>query len=321
MFQFRHVRKLRQSIAILKKTTTATHQHQVPCMSNVLQRFMSQNAAGDAACAFRNGLVVLTLPMPSRNEKCEFTLRPVSHTVKDLVTFAQEEDKGIDRIAVYSMEGVRISHATPIDILMQQDFQIKVNDKSFDILPPKPEQFPVVLDDQMSSTKNLISQLYTDMNVDEYKDNHERALKVHLETLKNELSPLEHQKALIDERAAKRTTFLVWAGLGYMAWQFGFLARLTWWEYSWDIMEPVTYFVTYGTSLIMYAYFVLTREDCNYPEVKRRSHLLNFYRETEKQKFDVNSYNAKKEMVAKLEEELELLNTYPLAAGKKQIAE
>ena len=48
--------------------------------------------------------------------------------------------------------------------------------------------------------------------------------------------------------------------LGYMAWQFGFLARLTWWEYSWDIMEPVTYFVTYGTSLIVYAYFVLTRE-------------------------------------------------------------
>ena len=76
--------------------------------------------------------------MPSRNEKCEFTLRPISHTVKDLVTFAQEEDKGIDRIALYSMEGTRISNATPIDILMQQDFQLKVNDKSYDIVPPKP---------------------------------------------------------------------------------------------------------------------------------------------------------------------------------------
>jgi hypothetical protein len=31
--------------------------------------------------------------------------------------------------------------------------------------------------------------------------------------------------------------------------QFGLLARLTWWEYSWDIMEPITYFVTYGTSM------------------------------------------------------------------------
>ena len=48
--------------------------------------------------------------------------------------------------------------------------------------------------------------------------------------------------------------------LGFMALQFGFLARLTWWEYSWDIMEPVTYFVTYATSMLCYGYFVLTRE-------------------------------------------------------------
>lgn len=45
-----------------------------------------------------------------------------------------------------------------------------------------------------------------------------------------------------------------------MATQFGILARLTWWEYSWDIMEPVTYFITYGTAMAMYAYFVLTRQ-------------------------------------------------------------
>lgn len=45
-----------------------------------------------------------------------------------------------------------------------------------------------------------------------------------------------------------------------MATQFGVLARLTWWEYSWDIMEPVTYFITYGTAMAMYAYFVLTRQ-------------------------------------------------------------
>ena len=45
-----------------------------------------------------------------------------------------------------------------------------------------------------------------------------------------------------------------------MALQFGFLARLTWWEYSWDIMEPVTYFVTYGTAMGAYAYYVLTKQ-------------------------------------------------------------
>lgn len=45
-----------------------------------------------------------------------------------------------------------------------------------------------------------------------------------------------------------------------MGVQFGILARLTWWEYSWDIMEPVTYFVTYGTAMATYAYYVLTKQ-------------------------------------------------------------
>lgn len=64
----------------------------------------------------------------------------------------------------------------------------------------------------------------------------------------------------ICRKAEKRTTWVLWGGLAYMATQFGILARLTWWEYSWDIMEPVTYFITYGSAMAMYAYFVVTRQ-------------------------------------------------------------
>lgn len=65
------------------------------------------------------------------------------------------------------------------------------------------------------------------------------------------------------EKAEKRTTRMIWAGLFAMGVQFGFLARLTWFEYSWDIMEPVTYFVTYGTTMCIFAYYVLTRQVCH----------------------------------------------------------
>lgn len=60
--------------------------------------------------------------------------------------------------------------------------------------------------------------------------------------------------------AEKKTSYLTWIGLGLMSVQFGVLARLTWWEYSWDIMEPVTYFVTYGTAMAAYAYYCLTKQ-------------------------------------------------------------
>lgn len=39
---------------------------------------------------------------------------------------------------------------------------------------------------------------------------------------------------------------------------FGFM-YLTWWELSWDVMEPVAYFVSLGYSLVAYMYFLYTR--------------------------------------------------------------
>jgi hypothetical protein len=60
---------------------------------------------------------------------------------------------------------------------------------------------------------------------------------------------------------------MIWIGLGAMCVQAGILARLTWFEYSWDIVEPISYFVTYAAVIGVYSYFVLTRKVChsNYP--------------------------------------------------------
>ena len=88
----------------------------------------------------------------------------------------------------------------------------------------------------------------------------ERELRGQLEQLRAEILPLEQRQLQLTQQSSRRTNIVVWCGMAFMSLQFGFFARLTWWEYSWDIMEPVTYFVTYGTSMVMFAYYILTRQ-------------------------------------------------------------
>ena len=71
---------------------------------------------------------------------------------------------------------------------------------------------------------------------------------------------MEKLKQELDSSSTTRSTVAVWATMGFMSLTFGFFARLTWWEYSWDIMEPVTYFWGYSTAMAALAYFLVTRQ-------------------------------------------------------------
>ena len=88
----------------------------------------------------------------------------------------------------------------------------------------------------------------------------ELELRGQLEQLKGELAPMEKLKLELDSRSTTQSNLAMWMGMGFTSLMFGFFARLTWWEYSWDIMEPVTYFWTYGTTMAMFAYFLITRQ-------------------------------------------------------------
>ena len=196
-----------------------------------------------------NGLPHVTVPLPSRNELCVFALKPISNTVGDFLEMLKQEDRGIDRAVIRNTDGVRISSRTSIQTLFDQEFTLSINDTEYKVSPPELESLSKEDLRKISDVKLLVSQLYEALNIEEYQLAREQELVRELEDLQKELEPLENQRQEIIRHAAERTNLLTWAGLGLMATQFGVLARLTWWEYSWDIMEPVTYFVTYGTAM------------------------------------------------------------------------
>ncbi|MBA0619640.1 hypothetical protein Godav_028792, partial [Gossypium davidsonii] len=73
--------------------------------------------------------------------------------------------------------------------------------------------------------------------------------------IKDELKRLLEQKEEIDVQAHKEVRRILWTGLGLAVGQVGLFFRLTFWEFSWDVMEPITYFSTSIIIVICYAYF------------------------------------------------------------------
>lgn len=154
------------------------------------------------------------------------------------------EDAGIDRAVIRTSEGIRMSSTTSIQTLMQNDFDLLVNDTTFRVNPPKQDAglglsgMSTEEISRLGDVRALVGQLYEALHVEEHQAAQEQRLISEMEALQEELTPLEKQRDELNLIAERKANQMTWLGLGMMSVQFGILARLTWWEYSWDIMEP-----------------------------------------------------------------------------------
>nr|XP_017202841.1 calcium uniporter regulatory subunit MCUb, mitochondrial isoform X3 [Oryctolagus cuniculus] len=218
---------------------------------------------------YRHGLPLITLTLPSRKERCQFVVKPVLSTVGSFLQDLQSEDKGVTAAAILAAEHLNNEHTT-----------------------------------EMENVKSLVHRLFTVLHLGEFQKKKEHHLLEKIDHLKKQLQPLEQVKARIEARSEAKTSGLLWAGLALLSVQGGAMAWLTWWVYSWDIMEPVTYFITFANSMVFFAYFIVTRQNYTYSAVRSRQFLQFFHKKSQQQHFDVEQYNKLKEDLAKATESL-----------------
>ncbi|VDN02011.1 unnamed protein product [Thelazia callipaeda] len=269
---------------------------------------------------YENGLPVFEVPLPSRNETCQFILKPVGDTVTRFCDYIKCEDKGIELVNIYSSNGSRIAGSTSVgDLLIRGNFRLRINDMFYIVEVPSLNGDKIfhrcfaIVNMQESDTgydkmqkfddiKCAVAYLHSVMNVEEYKALRERILLEKYETVQAELKPLLEAKARIDTLCKKRAQRVLWITFGAMGFQAGFFGRLTWWEYSWDIMEPVTYFTTYASLIASFAYYIYTNQvsffkalvqflSYDYNEHKRRAISLHFHKKATKNNFDISRFN------------------------------
>jgi len=80
-----------------------------------------------------------------------------------------------------------------------------------------------------------------------------------LARIEDELKDLEQTHQLAHRRGRTVANILLGTGLIILTVQFFAFIYLTWWELSWDVMEPFGYVISLFYSLVAYIYFMATR--------------------------------------------------------------
>ncbi|XP_061101906.1 calcium uniporter regulatory subunit MCUb, mitochondrial-like [Conger conger] len=263
--------------------------------------------SNDISVVYKYGRPVLTIPLPSRKEDCLFFLRPMLMNVGDFIEDIQREDAGVATAMVLTLDGQRVSCTSSLDTLLNKDFQLVINDVTYNVHSPRREKVSSEHVMEAEDMKTIVHMMHMAMNIPGHYLLKERDLLEKIDKLKQELSPLETVKAKLALRAESSTIRAMWLGMALLSVQGGALGWLTWWVYSWDVMEPVTYFITYGTSIGVFAYFVLTKQEYIYPNAKDRQFLHYFHKGAKKQHFDVQRYNQLRDELTQVQEDLRRL--------------
>ncbi|XP_022740613.1 calcium uniporter protein 2, mitochondrial-like [Durio zibethinus] len=108
---------------------------------------------------------------------------------------------------------------------------------------------------------------------------------------RKELAELEKEKATIDKKADSLVRRELWLGLAYLVVQTAGFMRLTFWELSWDVMEPICFYVTSVYFMAGYAFFLRTSKEPSFEGFyqsrfsTKQKQLIKAYN------FDIERYN------------------------------
>lgn len=89
-----------------------------------------------------------------------------------------------------------------------------------------------------------------------------------LATLTRNNASLQSSFDILNAKARRFADRVIWAGFGFIGLQYAAMVRLTYWELSWDVMEPVTWTWSFAYTLAGIAFFASTRTEFTYDGIR-----------------------------------------------------
>ncbi|KAM0931816.1 hypothetical protein ACQ4PT_000101 [Festuca glaucescens] len=115
-------------------------------------------------------------------------------------------------------------------------------------------------------------------------------LEIENDVRKEEFELLKKKKDEIDRQAHKQVKRILWSGLLFLQTTLGLTFRFTFWEFSWDVIAPVAFFVTSSDLFVGYAYFLVTLRKLSYRSYMERLFETRRRKLYDKEGFDMEKY-------------------------------
>eukprot|EP01006_Ploeotia_vitrea_P001326 TRINITY_DN104607_c0_g1_i1.p1 TRINITY_DN104607_c0_g1~~TRINITY_DN104607_c0_g1_i1.p1 ORF type:complete len:258 (+),score=26.98 TRINITY_DN104607_c0_g1_i1:27-800(+) len=110
--------------------------------------------------------------------------------------------------------------------------------------------------------------------------------------VEQKLAELEKQKAPLDYAVGQNVSTWFAAGGAGVALLMAGMARLTFVDFDWDVMEPATYFITSGAATLMFGWYAWNKEEYTYTNLQQRMVNKRRTRKYIKAGFPVSDYMA-----------------------------
>ncbi|WOL15912.1 hypothetical protein Cni_G24693 [Canna indica] len=107
---------------------------------------------------------------------------------------------------------------------------------------------------------------------------------------REELKQMQKKKEEIDALAHRQVRRILLSGLAILIAHISLFFRLTFWEFSWDVMEPIAFFTTTAGILAGYGYFLFTSRDPTYQDLMKRLFLSRQKKLFQKHNFNMERY-------------------------------
>jgi hypothetical protein len=120
------------------------------------------------------------------------------------------------------------------------------------------------------------------------------------------LRPMDALKDRIESKARRKSMLVNGLFLGFLSLQWGVFLRLCYYELSWDVVEPLGFFAGGLTTILSFAWAIMTQRNFSYEALSSQVNNRWVYKELEKRGFDFLTYDRLTREKQRLEESLRL---------------